>query len=83
MITNPEILAAALEGLELKLARVNAMIAEIKRGQGRPAAAAVKESAGDAPVAKKQRKKRKPLSEEARQRIAEAQKKRWAKAKKG
>ena len=75
MVTNPEILAAALEGLEIKLTKVNAMIAEIKRQQAGSPAPVVKEAAE-----KKTRKKRKPLSEEARQRIAEAQKKRWAKA---
>jgi hypothetical protein len=77
MLTNPLILAAALEGLELKLARINAMIAEIK-GQGSKSAV----SAVAAPAAKKPRRKRRELSPEARQRMADAQKKRWAKARK-
>ena len=77
MITNPQILAAALEGLELKLARVNAMIAEIK-GQGSKRVT----SAAAEPAAKKPRRKKRELSPEARQRIAEAQKKRWAKVRK-
>jgi len=77
MLTNPIILAAALEGLELKLARINAMIAEIK-GQGSKRAA----PAADAPAEKKPRRKKRELSPEARQRMADAQKKRWAKARK-
>jgi hypothetical protein len=71
MNVSPEILQAALEGLEAKLSRVNSMIAEIKAGVG-SGKAATKEAA----VAKRTKRH---VSPEARQRMAETQLKRWAK----
>ena len=50
------------------------------RGAGRPAGAtrnAAAESAGREVAGKKTRKKRKPMSDEARARMAAAQKRRW------
>lgn len=86
MINNQEILNAALEGLELQRIRLEEQIALVrkmiggggaKRGPKPRAAAASEESPG--PVAKKSKKKgKRNLSPEARERIALAQKKRWA-----
>lgn len=79
------ILEAALIGLELKKARLEEQIASIKtmlggKTVGRPRKAAVE---SDEPVAEKKAKKtgkkgKRSLSPEARERIAAAQKKRWA-----
>ena len=77
MLTNPRILEAALEGLELKLARINVMIAQLN-GQGSKSVA----PAADAPAGTKPRRTRRAMSAETRQRMAEAQQKRWAKARK-
>lgn len=71
--TDPSILEAALEGLELQRRRLDEQIDAIRaalgrsRGRTRGGAAAV-----GAP------RKRRELSPEARRRIAAAQKKRWA-----
>ena len=72
-INDASLLAAALEGLELQRARIDAQIREVKSMLGGKAAAP---AAGAA--AAKPRKKRKKLSAAARARIAAAQKKRWA-----
>lgn len=74
MSFNAEILKAALEGLELRLARINTMMGEIKQRKeaSRPGRAA--ESAVPAV-----QRKRRQLSPEARERMAEAQRKRWQK----
>jgi hypothetical protein len=71
MTENPEILQAALEGLEAKLAKINALIGEIK-GTTRTSQPSAPESAAV------KRTKRK-LSPESRERMAEAQRRRWAK----
>ncbi len=64
-------LTAALEGLELQKARIEAQIAEVKDMlSGRRPKAAVQEA--EAPAPKRQ------LSSAARKRIAAAQKRRWA-----
>ncbi len=64
-------LTAALEGLELQRARIEAQIAEVKAmlGGKRPKAT---EQEAEAPAPKRQ------LSSAARKRIAAAQKRRWA-----
>jgi peptidoglycan hydrolase CwlO-like protein len=66
----PEILAAALVGLEAQRARLDAQIGELKRmmGAGRREPAA----ATEAP------KRRRKLSAAGRKRIVEATRKRWA-----
>ena len=74
-IKDTSLLTAALEGLELQRARVDAQIREVKSMLGGKGARAAAEPAA---AAKKPRKKRKKLSAAARARIAAAQKKRWA-----
>lgn len=68
----PELLNAALEGLEAKLSRVNSMIAEIKAKASANRAPTTKE-----PVTVKRTKRN--VSLESRKKMAEAQRKRWAK----
>lgn len=70
MTTSPEILQAALEGLEAKLANINAMIVELKGSigpsqPGTPGRAVVKRG-------------KRTVSPETRKRMAKAQRKRWA-----
>jgi hypothetical protein len=76
------LLTAALEGLEAQKARIEEQIKSVKAmlgGKGARAAAAAAAPAEAAPAVKKgRRKKRGKLSAEARARIAEAQRKRWA-----
>jgi hypothetical protein len=72
---NPALLEAALEGLELQKARLEAQIREVHQMiGGRPRAQAAKPQTG----ASAQKRTRRPLSAAARKRIAAAQKKRWA-----
>ena len=80
------ILHAALEGLEAKeakleeqIATVRAMIGGKKKPGPKPKAAA---DDGEAPVTSKKTKKKRVLSPEASTRIAAAQEKRWAAARK-
>jgi hypothetical protein len=69
----PEILVAALEALEAKRRQIDSNIAEVKRMlAGKPAANALP---GAAPKAHN-------ISPAARKRMADAQKKRWAKFRK-
>ena len=80
---SPEILQAALEGLELRRSRVDEQIAQLrarlgKRGPGRPPKA-------EQAVAKQPRKpakKKRTISAAARKKMAAAAKKRWADHKK-
>lgn len=81
-IADESLLQAALEGLTLQRDRLDEQIRQVrsmlgKRGPGRPPAktAAASVEADEAP---RKRRKRKKMSAEARKRIAEAQKKRWA-----
>lgn len=74
------LLTAALEGLELQKARIEAHIASIRsqlgrRGPGRPPAATSE------PAPKRGRRKKRKLSPEGRAAIAAAARKRWAKVK--
>jgi hypothetical protein len=75
---SPEILEAALHGLELQREKLEEQIAQVRsmlgRRVGRPPRAAKSESAQEAKSGRGRRK----LSDEARKRIAAAQKKRWA-----
>lgn len=75
---DPALLAAALEGLELQRKRIDDQIAMV-RGMlsGRKTASSAPAAAPAASTAAPSRRKR-VLSEEARLRIAAAQKKRWA-----
>lgn len=79
LMNDPNLLAAALEGLMLQKERLDEQIRQLreamgKRSPGRPAKSA---SASAAPAEEKPRKRRK-MSAAARKRIAEAQKKRWS-----
>jgi hypothetical protein len=77
------LLIAALEGFEAQLARLEGQIAQVKSlssGKKVKAAAPVVEVAAKV---KGQRRKRREVSEEGRLRMAEAQKRRWEKARAG
>jgi hypothetical protein len=67
---NPEILAAALQGLEARRARLDTHIAEVRRMLG----ARPQQPAAQAEAPKRKRK----LSAAGRRRIAAATRKRWA-----
>lgn len=80
-----ELLQAALAGLEMKRARLEEQIASVRsmttgKAPTKRAKTKVAKKAEEPAVEKKGRKKRRQLSPEARQRIADAQKKRWAAA---
>lgn len=79
-VQDPTFLAAALEGLELQKQRIDEQIRQVYAMLGRrvpaPAAAA-------APPAGEKRARKRNLSSAARERIAAAQKKRWAEFRKG
>jgi hypothetical protein len=79
-VQDPGILAAALEGLELQKKRIEDQIATVKSMLGRKGGASVVSApAASAPASAPTGTRRKRvLSEEARLRIAAAQKKRWA-----
>jgi len=76
-INDRALLEAALEGLELQKQRIDEQIREVRArlGGNRRSAASV---AGEASPKKGRRGGRRKLSAEARKRIAEAQRKRWA-----
>ncbi len=74
-LNDSNLLAAALEGLELQKARLEAQIAQIRAALGKRRSK--KKAAPAATPASKGGKKRR-LSAAARSRIAAAQKKRWA-----
>lgn len=79
---DPALLTAALEGLEMQRKRIEDQIATVRSMlSGRKSAASAPSTSG-APTASAPRRKR-VLSEEARLRIAAAQKKRWAAFRKG
>ncbi len=77
-LQDPSLLAATLEGLELQRRRIDDQIALVRSLLGGRKSS----SASDASPAAPARRKR-VLSEEARLRIAAAQKKRWAQFRKG
>jgi hypothetical protein len=76
------IYAAALEGLELQRQRIDEQIQLVKSmlAGGKPAPAASTAAAAAAPKKRgpKPKRAKRVLSPEARKRIADAQKKRWA-----
>jgi len=86
MILNNEILEAALIGLEMKKAKLEEQIASIKGMTGAKTPRKARLAASDdweapMPLAAKKSakgKKKRVMSPEARERIAAAQKKRWA-----
>jgi hypothetical protein len=88
MSLSPDILSAALAGLEEQRNRLERQIAEVRslmgrRGPGRPPKAQVdggQPTEAGVPVKRKRRKWK--MSAEARARIAAAQKRRWAAKKK-
>lgn len=74
------ILQAALEGFESQLARLEAQIAFVRsQVSGAPKATRAYKAAGDGAPKGPGRKKGRAVSEEGRKRMAEAQKRRWAK----
>jgi hypothetical protein len=77
MAFDNSLLAAALVGYHAEAARITAAIADIKQRLGQ------RSSNGNAPATPvKKARKRHQISAEGRARIAEAQRKRWAAAKK-
>lgn len=89
-IEDPTLLQAALEGLEAQKARIEEQISKVKSllgGGSKPAPAPAPAAAPAAATATGKRaytpRKRRKLSAEGRARIAEAQRKRWAAARKG
>lgn len=81
---DPALLAAALEGLEMQRKRLDDQIAMVRGmlGGKKPVAASAPAATPAAASPSPSRRKR-VLSEEARLRIAAAQKKRWAAFRKG
>ena len=84
MLTDHSLLQAALEGLKLKRSRIDEQIAQIKQALSGKApspklADATAADAGEGTPPKRKSRKRN-LSPEARERMAAAQKSRWAKA---
>ena len=88
MNVSQDILVAALEGLELRRARLLEQIESVKASlggprKGRPSKAITEEpksSLAPKPAKKAEKKGKRNLSPEARERIARVQKKRWAAA---
>lgn len=76
MKLTPEVLTAALEGLQAQRARLEGQIADVRRMLGTRRGRPPKHQAEGAPaLAPRMRRK---LSAAARRRMSEAQKKRWA-----
>jgi hypothetical protein len=69
-------LAAALVGLQQKLQQIDEQIAAVRSLKGAPRRGRPPKVAG--PASDPAPKKRRTLSDEAKKRIAEGQKKRWA-----
>lgn len=70
------LLEAALQGLELQRQKIDEQIREVRSRLGGPRRGPAASRTAAAPARK--RRGRRPLSAEARKRIAAAQKKRWA-----
>jgi hypothetical protein len=94
LFRSAELIGWALGGLEReilntreRLASLTAQAAKLRARVGRPAvgggaAAASGTSAGEEPVGRKARRRRRRMSPEARKRISEMMKKRWAERRK-
>jgi hypothetical protein len=79
-VQDPTFLAAALEGLELQKQRIDEQIRQVRAMLGRRGPAP---AAATAQPATEKRTRKRVLSSAARERIAAAQKKRWAEFRKG
>jgi len=77
LMNDPNLLAAALEGLLLQKERLDEQIRQLREAMGKRSPGRPAKSASAAPSEGKPRKRRK-MSAAARKRIAEAQKKRWS-----
>jgi hypothetical protein len=75
---NRDILEAALHGLELQREKLDDQIAQVRSMLGRRVGRPPKSTGAAAGNASKQGRRSRHLSEEARKRIAAAQKRRWA-----
>jgi hypothetical protein len=77
---DPQLLQAALEGLELQRQRIEDQIRQVRTALGRrsPGRPATKRAAVETTQPQKPARRKRTLSAEARKRIAAAQKKRWA-----
>ncbi len=75
---NREILEAALHGLELQRQKLDDQIAQVRSMLGRRVGRPPKGDQGIGEPAQNGPRRRRSLSDEARKRIAAAQKKRWA-----
>lgn len=74
-VDNTPLLEAALEGLELQKARIDAQLQEVRRMLGKRGPRTAR---AEAPAAPATAPKKRALSAAARKRIAAAQKRRWA-----
>jgi hypothetical protein len=78
---SPEILEAALQGLEAQKLKLDEQIAEVRAMMGKRGGRSQRSSGTATAISEPERttaRKRRILSPEARKRIAAAQKKRWA-----
>ncbi len=76
---DPSLLSAALEGLELQKKRLEEQIAKVRQlMSGRATASVATDDAAPARRGRKPGRRKRILSPEARERIAAAQRKRWA-----
>jgi hypothetical protein len=83
MTIEKEILAAALSGLESQHARIVEQIGTVRSlMRGSKASAGTTEPGSSAETGGRKRRKRRKLSAEARERMAAAQRRRWAKVRK-
>jgi outer membrane protein TolC len=76
--TNRDVLEAALHGLELQREKLEEQIAQVRSMLGRRVGRPPKPGAGATEHRAGSSRPRRQLSDEARKRIAAAQKKRWA-----
>lgn len=78
LMNDPNLLAAALEGLLLQKDRLDEQIRQLREAMGKRPPGRPAKSAGAGAVAEEKPRKRRKMSAAARKRIAEAQKKRWS-----
>lgn len=77
-MTDPLLLTAALEGLQMQKKRIEDQISQVKKMLGTKSSAPAAVAAAPAAVATRKAKRKGTMSPEGRARIALAQKKRWA-----